>query len=300
MTYYTGSATTHGDLLTAINSAAVTEGWVQDAFSGGYLHLHSGAAYIHYYGDSGSSIYCMSSSDYVPGQNLTGHANSQLYNTVTDYFPGPFSEYHLFVTSSYIHVVALTSNGYWRHLHCGLMDTSGTISSAVYTQAHNYPTNNFSPLLTASNDWNCVPFSSSQLYAIYQSQSGNRVLVYDGSSYIDTYMGYSANVSYGNRCSSKYFSKLLTRSPNVFNQQTILNPLLPSYEKTYNTGVYTPLGSFKDVRGIFMSNFRGGDIMTLGSDQWMLFPMATQTIGSQVNPYDPYTSDYGYAFLKNP
>jgi len=80
-----------------------------------------------------------------------------------------------------------------------------------------------------------------------------------------------------------YSSPLNSRSPNVFNALGVMTPF---WLFTQNSSDWTILGVLEHVRQLPIDNFSPGDIFTLGSNKWMVFPYFTKY---------GYTGRYGWA-----
>jgi len=55
-------------------------------------------------------------------------------------------------------------------------------------------------------------------------------------------------------------------------------PIVSAYWRRGTNDVYGPMGYMRDVRGVSMRNYVGGDQVTVGSDTWFLFPSRTKWI----------------------
>jgi len=304
MTYYTGNAASVSDLLDEIQSRAVANGWGLNSRSGEYLHLNTGGAYFHLR-ENGTTLQCSVSSNYVPGQGILGHANapSALANTAHgNLFTAPFSEYHIFATSQYIHVVAQEAQlGMWVHMHFGLTENFTGLTWVAYTHTSGryWTLTSASTIDPLSVNHTC-PFYSGRHYPSYFSTGCNRNLVNANGTYYEPLLINYSSAGFGAQGRSWYSTENLLRNPSTFNQQTILFPMQTDFEKVAYSKQYHPGGSYKDVRAIYMENYRAGDTITLGSDIWKIFPLCNQFGNTTAGAYTPHTGNYGLAFLTNP
>ncbi len=65
-------------------------------------------------------------------------------------------------------------------------------------------------------------------------------------------------------------SPVHSRQPNAWNSESVLLPMWLQFRRADN--FYTPLGHLAHMRAIRVDNHTLGQIITIGSDDWMIFP----------------------------
>jgi len=118
----------------------------------------------------------------------------------------------------------------------------------------------------------------------------------DGSIWAQTNSsGYSYPVFTDQTIASIYYS------PNSWNNQAILVPMHLQLFTSNSATLYHYLGYIEHLRLIRIDNYNLGDIITLGSDQWMVFPIGKKDTvnrnGTSATP-NCSTGTVGYAIRK--
>ena len=145
-----------------------------------------------------------------------------------------------------------------------------------------------------------MPLAASHYNPTYFTNGCGRNLINNSGEYFSC-IGITYASTYGRRERSTYSTGNLTRNPNSFNQQTILLPINTFFEKDPYTSIWHPAGQYPDVRAVYMTNYRAGDTITLGTDIWKIFPLVNQFgTTSPSGSYTPHSGNYGLAFLTNP
>jgi hypothetical protein len=85
-------------------------------------------------------------------------------------------------------------------------------------------------------------------------------------------------------------------TPNATNGISPLVPINVIVEKA--NGLFVLLGQPKDVRRVSMRNNQPGDIITIGSDEWLVFPWTTRSTTTNDATTDK-SGYYGFAYRKN-
>ena len=72
------------------------------------------------------------------------------------------------------------------------------------------------------------------------------------------------------------------RQPNVWNDQSVLLPMWLNMPRA--SSLYSPIGHVAHMRSIRIDNYDLGEIITLGSDKWMLFPWHQKNVAERDGP----------------
>jgi hypothetical protein len=86
--------------------------------------------------------------------------------------------------------------------------------------------------------------------------------------------------------------------PNTFNTQPVLLNISCGWTVRSST-VMTPVGHFPDVRAVNMKNLVPSSTLTLGGDDWLIFPM-TEKKDPNISDGLPNSGWAGLAYLKVP
>ncbi len=113
-----------------------------------------------------------------------------------------------------------------------------------------------------------VPFSGSQTVVADNELSGSMHAKLDTTVWAKSYS--NGSIALGDIYYTTYTIKSLFRSPNTWNSQALLVPMHLKVRMASTLDMY--IGYIEHVRLIRVDNYEPGDIITLGSDQWKVFP----------------------------
>ncbi|MEE8128196.1 hypothetical protein [Candidatus Vondammii sp. HM_W22] len=304
MAYQTGTSTDIFDLLDKVRVLAVANGWAQDGWDGAILNLHSGSTYVHFYASTedttGPILYMRGSSGFTAA-GWDGHPDLGP-TAATNKFSGPFAVYYLFVTSQYIHGVAQNTGGHWKHFSAGELTKNSTYNGGTYIQGvcwyfvdsdransiyHNRLFDNKSNYY-----YRGVNSISAEIEGVY-TWFLNRYDVENGTSgrYVEGYL----NTSVDNSVTYADINTLLIRGVSDFNNLTTLHAVPQGVQR--GSDYFSVIGHPEDFRVLNMQYYNPGDMIVIGSDEWLLFPIINKIQGDSNTPYSEW---YGYAYRKRP
>ena len=152
MAYQTGSASGQENLLSALFTFAVANGWTQDLFdtSNNKGSLHKGNCYVHFRwdGTDGTAIALYQSLGYVGGNDPWNHTDDSGNGTtgtslesqrrVNGIGNGTYPAYHFFAHTSpdVIWVVLEYASGLYRHFGFGTLDKKGSWTGGEFVAGH--------------------------------------------------------------------------------------------------------------------------------------------------------------------
>lgn len=90
------------------------------------------------------------------------------------------------------------------------------------------------------------------------------------------------------------FTPIHRSNPNAFNGQTILTPFQLFIKGT--DGFFMPIGHLEHIRFVRLTNYNPGDVITIGSTQWKVFPAFakdTNLPNGRMNSYSDGTISTG-------
>ena len=326
MGYQTGTASSAIDMMDKIRIVAESQGWITDynadviAATTRFLSLRKGAVNFNFLSDIsagnptnlGGFVYMnlavgFNAASSFANQPLNSYTvNEDYYNTITNALTGATTSYHIFYDTDYVHTVIETQPGIYSYICFGILDKYGTYTGGEYIAGSNwqYSTN----VVNSPEANHTYLFDNDSKNSNYGGGHTIRVEV-DGKRYFYNNI-YIAAGKYctgiiklaANRATYSVTevpnSKEFLATPNIFNQVT---PLLntPIYIERGNN-LHSPIGEVKGLRTINMKNYNHKDIITLGADNWMVFPAKKKTLvrDSTTGDTTPNSWLFGYAFKK--
>lgn len=315
MAYETGTASGVNDLLDKLQTFLDAAGWTtnkdQAQGSGWWLSMQKGSdLFVNFVSDPATSG-TTDPGPWIYVYGATGYSSGSAYNAQpgtsgqvkTNKMTAPFTKYYFFEGDDYIHIVIEVESGRFRHIHAGTIEKLGTVTGGFYAMGtssyystttpsspdstHNmYPWENKSVSLTSQH----------QLYANAGDGAKWFTSSRTGSTGAKLGAGVVAVANSQTLSQNGLDGELFTYTPNTTNGITPLLPINVLAERT--SGLWTFLGQVKDVRRVNMLNHQPGDTITIGSDEWLVFPFTirSSTTGDATTDKSGY---YGLAYRKN-
>lgn len=332
MAYQTGTASDVNDLINQLRTFAQNLGWTinyHDVRLASYTGkttadrwlsiYHLDAGYFNVYSHTtnkeiyvnGATGYAGGSTEYAQtGQGWVARANG---------LTGPFTAYHFFGTTQYLHVVIETSAGIFSHFNIGKLNKTGNFVGGEYAQAVDWCYYNNYNVISSPDSYHMFPFCRLGDRSYCAAYCGGFRADIDGrtnnwfsttNSYAYAYPG--ATSVYVNDSTSDLRARgsvrnndsnfgsnpshlLFLRSPNAFNGLTPLIPLTVGVERLGDNKL-SLIGHAPDMRLVNMRNLSPNDVMTIGSDQWIVFPIKQRSDTVSDSNTVPKSGYYGYAY----
>lgn len=303
MSYQTGSATSPSNLLDTVRLFAIANGWSvnywgDDPQTAGtadkWLSLQSpGGSYFNLLAIDGTgSIHLCGATGYTNNANRDlqpGQAGN--YNT-TNGLNGPYAAYYMFGSSTYIHVVVEIVTNRFAHFAIGVLEKAGIYTGGEYAVNTYWRYGDTNYQHQPDSSYNTAPWDS----RAYSPRSQWYRMDADGAvnNWYETYDSASAE-SYplGFMRGNALTARLINRSPNFLTAQSILVPsIIVGPRPAGGACVY---GSVKDVRPVNIENLTPKQILYIGTDEWMIFPIIRKGWTTQ---YEPCSGNYGIAYRK--
>lgn len=321
MAYQTGSATSASNLLDSIRSHLVANGWTINYWGADVvlgvatpvladklLCVTSPAGQFFQYMcyDTLGLVYTSAATGYTGGvsRNLQpGHSSNGLQTAgtkcdagwaQTNLMIGPFAAHYFFSGASYMHVAVEVVTNRFMHFHVGTLEKAGTyVGGEYYTNTYweDSNTNRNSP----ETSYHLFPFdgggsnsvSDPSIRMDADGSTNNWVRVRAGNTSISGAIGMYRG--------SSLVKPMFDIGPNTFNG---LSPLLPSIiTGPRPLGGVSIYGTVKDVRPVNISQIEPKQLITIGADDWMVFPITRKGTGSI---YEIVSGNYGIAYRKVP
>lgn len=316
MPYETGASTGVTDLLDKLRVFAIANGWTQNFFgsrtsgSGTALQLTKGTQYVTFLADTAAG----SASDPGPyfgayahnaysAGNGTENQAQRSASCYTNAMTGPFVAYH-FMTGAergcdYLYVVVESASGIYKHAGVCKLVSLGALNTGMCAHAARWSYSTTSDAigdpLSSGHSW---PFDSRE--SVNRHGSGTQIRAdcdgisprwYDGfaSSFGNRIGGGPRNVS-GQRGT---IVGPAAAGASALTGRTILLPAWVSLERAANLS--SPAGYPPHLRYVKLDYLNPGDVLTLGSDEWKLFPVIRKNgTAGQVN-----SGTFGLAYKVN-
>ena len=307
MAYQTGAAASPLMLLDSIRTFLLGLGWTINYFGNdpqgvaGDDHWLSvktpGNKYFNILADyTAQTVHTRGATGYTANNNRNTQPGQAPGWTQTNALSGPFAAYYLFGGAEYLHVVVEVVTNRFAHFHIGTLEKAGNYTGGEYQTGTSI---NLQP--SYQNDpesvYNGYPFDANNAY---RSDSYNYYRIdADGAQHnwvtATTSNGGSdaTRVAQGFLRGSSSIQSLIGRSPNHLTGQAILLPsLIVGPRPAGGTAIY---GTVPDVRAVNIANISPKEVVTIGSDEWMIFPIVRKGWGTQ---YDMQSGNYGIAYRK--
>jgi len=317
--YATGSCSSPQDLLNSLKTFALGAGWTVDnagPWIGGdyWLAVHKGACFLHYYatadnvaiqlwGATGFNGAGLGATGGFTGFNNSGNADAHLQPGVSPGFAcfnpgvGPFVAYHFFgsTADTYLHFVCEVTAGIFGHMNGGVLLAAGGAAPAIYITATHW-TSFTTPVYWAGEPENA---SAGNTMAFAAGEYNPLFILCNVDGALNWFTAGNASPTRLVAALSAPSKTVNTfgRSPNTFNQLSVLIPLSFYLERT-SGNVFSYAGDAIDARLITMQNYAPKDEIPIGGDTWKVFPMiAKAPIAYATSP--PGSGNYGLAYRKN-
>lgn len=305
MAFQTGTASSPADLISLLATFAAANGWVVYTPTSGYVfHNPSTGQYLGVSTNT-NTIILAGALGYSSGAGYNTQPGATSHTARVNECAGPFKAYYFFSGPGYIHIVVERSTNYFKHFMFGELEKAGSYTGGHYFDATyhdmtenssssknpNLPDNTGHRYLFDAGGYGSPFYGTLRLD--YDGKSGNWLSRgSQGASTTDN-NAYKSVVRYRySRYWPFYFN-----SPSLFNQRTVLIPVDVFVGRGSN--LFSPVGSVKDFRFLNIKNFTPGEILTLGSDEWYVFPHISKTATwDDPSSSVPSSGNYGYAYRK--
>lgn len=313
MAYETGGASNVYDLMEKLRVFAIAQGWtVETTGTQGAdvttILLAKGGRFFTF----GTQVTGGSSGD--PASRFGAQVRAGAYSSLqgltiqtnagpvvySNNMPGPFQSYHFFAGAnvhgeSYLHIVVEAFPGSFRHIGVGTINRAGEVSTGDYSFASRW---NYDPSYVGgiSHGYQSIPFDSSS----YTGQTDwGTVIRADGDGVSPRYGKFNASTSQtggfarirgGIFRDESGLQKALAIGPSQMTGRAILVPIMAAIERP--SGFASLLGGPADMRFVNITNMEPGDTLSIGPDQWKVFPIIRKNGASgQEN-----SGAFGYAY----
>jgi hypothetical protein len=305
MAYQTGTATSPENLLDTMRLFLAANGWgisfwgTDPQDSGKWLSVVSpSGSYFNFLAmNSSALIYVRGATGYSANNNRNSQPGQSPGWTRSNGLSGPYTSYHLFVGSTYCHVVVEVVTNRFVHFHAGVLEKAGNYNGGEYQTGTDwqYGSTNWQHL--PDSEYNTMPFNA---YS-YLPPSSHEYYRMDADGAVNNWYHNNATVGVSDAslrvvgCIRGYSMthRLFGRSPNHITGQSILLPsIICGPRPAGGSAIY---GSVKDLRPINIANLTPKQVLNIGTDEWLVFPIIRKGWTSQ---YEPCSGNYAFAYKK--
>lgn len=310
--YETGTATDAADLLSKLRTFATANGWSEDYYgartsgSGNALQINKGGSYVTFKTDTGSGsasdpgpyIGAYAHNTYSGGSGTENQANKS-ETTLCNGMGGPFTAYHFLSGAEkgaeYLYCIVETTSGIFKHFGTGTLVKIGAITTGQFVHACRWHYNN-SYIADVDSSWHSVPFDNGDNYTTRNGPSLKYRVDADSITWrwmdgANNYPSYSTKAGF--RSSNAGQQLLMNGAASALTGRNVLLPPFMLAERS--GGLFSPVGYPPGVRWVNLTYLSPNDVLTIGSDQWKVFPVIRKNGASgQVN-----SGVYGYAYKVN-
>ena len=297
MAYQTGTASSFSDLVTTIQTFATGNGWTLSGTvlyksANAYTELSSDTTNLYILGGTGES-----------GGSLTGASSEYArIGTAAEAINWP-ANYYLFAHTSPDEIICIFNHDsvWFQWLAFGVVDKLGTwnggnwfgatlqetapLNQQAFTATDGYSWQSGDPTAHTMPSW--APWWRTD--GGYPTYKANCQIYCDLDA--NTWVSNTSNDP-GAVYSAPLMSPLVARSKSTWNEQAVLvNPILAMDRPSGFKSVIAQLPHFRWLR---IDNYAPGDIITIGSDEWMVFPFHKKDL-DDTSPYSANTGPYGWA-----
>jgi hypothetical protein len=325
MAYYSGTAANFTDLQTAIEDAAIANGYTR---TNGILSKDSCYFRLDVVSHTLSSVsypgLSLRGGTSQSGSSLNGQPTAQYTNDnavkVSSSFDNPISfpvdyEIFTFTNPDEVYCVFKYNVDYYQMLAFGKSDVAGIGGTGAWFNASmnllNVPTSTSNNYRAQTLKTDCyadgLGISSFNSNAglgsplFFSSTSANTRLASGFIHFdLDSLVGWRTLNNYNQASTglqgSSWAAGLLTSLPSPFNSATVLIPIkLINLRAT--TSTHTIVGNLKNSRYLRIDNLDVGDIITYGSEQWKIYPVLRKNSALRDGPStaDFHSGTFGYA-----
>lgn len=302
MAYETGSTTGNADLVAKLAVFAQANGWSYGTCSGGHFSLSKNGVFVSVAYDS-SNIYLMGNTGYSSGSTWNTQPGNSGFTSTTNFMSGTHKAYHFFAGDTYIYAVVEVSTNIFRHFNFGLLTKYGTYDGGQFVNGTRWG------ISSAFSDWqggaanypyhqyHIAPFDDRGINVYSKNHVRADINGFTNKYWDINAANQSSNARSVVRASLGLLDGLGPRGVNMFNLRTILLPIYVDVIRS--AGLYSCIGQAPDCRYVNMFLYNPGQLITIGSDEWMIFPLCQKTSTWDNNTSTVQSSAYmGLAYKK--
>lgn len=300
ISYETGVASSPTDLLDKLDTFVSAHGWSIVSAATGRIISDGGQIFAGIL-DEASDWQTRGALGDDTGAAWDVQPNAASVSHLTNWGAGAFTAYHFYVGDEggkkYVHVTVEVTPGKFRHWALGELVQFGSYTGGVYSD---------STYCADDSNNRCFPESGAHRHL---ADAGNFATGGAGGA-AHVWVDYDGKTD--NWQALEYVTgavdaaKMLgsSRQPGLYDGQlragaqswNLRTPLWPlEYFAGAASNLRYPLGRMPNIRAVSMRNFTPGQIITIGSTDWQVFPVFARTDVWDINDGPLSSGYYGYA-----
>jgi hypothetical protein len=277
MAYAIASVSSLADLLTFIRNSCTANGWT---LSGNVLH--KGTCYVEIVADGVVGLRINGGTGKDGSNLLTGGGPQYAYLGTVAAVPLAFPlsvEAHINASPDEVYIVLNYSTSYYSIMAWGLSDVPGLTGTGVWYHATRFAAQGGNEYTSAPGGINTFSNFSGHcdgapMFSVWTGNNGSSANNGQNNSFIHHDVdgsGWGTYVNVTFPSSNIHLSPLLASLPNSWNQEAVLLPF-PIYVARVAGSKYSLVADLKHIRHTRIDYLAPEDIITLGSDQWKVYP----------------------------
>jgi hypothetical protein len=297
VTYETGISSSPADLFAKLQTFLNANGWVvQPATTGIVVWNGSGAQIFAGINATATSWQTRGCLGYNADASFNAQPNNSGITHTVNLGAGPFTAYHFYIGDEggfeYIHVTVEVIGGVYRHWALGQLVPFGVVQGGIYCDStnlvddavnrNNPDSGNHRYICDALNG---STTSTAHIHVDYDGKSNNWQPV-AGAGTIN------ADQCVGSMRVSGLLAAMQTIGYQRWNLRTPLWPLI--YFANRPSSLRSAIGRVPNLRQVSLNNFVPGDIVSIGGENWQVFPVFQRQSGTVANTVVS-SGLYGYA-----
>jgi hypothetical protein len=299
MTYQTGTASDPSDLLGDLATFAAANGWTVNTPASGRVFIN-GAVLVGVNGDA-DSLDGRAAVTYNAGAAWNAQTDAASVSHVCNIGAGPYTAYHFYAemeeSKPLLAAVVEVSAGVYRHFIISDLIKYGSYTGGAYTDSVYHDTTSDDTNNTASSNHRYICDTGTNrsdrghFRCDVDGVSPNWAHVYSADSHIATVLGTGV---------SRFNGKWRGQTSVGYQRWNLRTPLWPlELFVNRSDSLRSPVGRVPAMRYLSLRNFTPGEMLSIGGDDWQLWPVVARTDTSGANPSStPSSSHYGYAYLR--
>jgi hypothetical protein len=303
MPYITGSAADMDAVKTALVNACKNDGWTEQTDSEGKTVLSKSGIYVRVEAGSdasGGTLELLGRTGVDSGDAPNIVSICTIFQSSSEETPDAVSfpvTYHAFTFSEEVFFVINYSDKY-QWCAFGQSSQNGLPGTGNWVAASNSNTNEAGFTLSSSSGggYRSGPGGYLSCGALFWQTSGH-IDVANAFCHNDFDTDYpwalAKDGNYNDPVGIKYLTEILASQPNSFNGESVLMPIR-AYKIRPESKVSQVL-EVSNARHIKIDNYNDEQVITLGTDDWMVFPYFRRNIEGQTNTD---TGTFGWAIKK--
>lgn len=309
MAYQTGTAASPTALLESIRLFALSLGWTVSYYGDDPQNTGTNDLWLSLVSATGSyfNLLAHNTTGKVLTRGATGYTNNSNRNSQpgqsngwaeTNGLTGPYQAYYFFGGADYLHVVIERVTNQFSHLHIGTLEKGGNYVGGEYHTCTRWTYGDINYQHLPDSPYNIYPFDSNgyprsddTFQCVRMGADGDPTKWYNTPRQVVTPTNNQHVIGFLRDYSIMH--RMMLRSPNSMTGQSILIPsVVTGPRPAGGTAIY---GTVKDLRAVNIANITPKEVITIGTDQWMIFPVLRKGLTTQ---YESCSGNYGLAYRK--